>query len=125
MRLAMFVCLGLCACYRGSGSAPTASSPPPAAAYSCFTMTSGGTRGSFCYADPARCESERGAAQADGGSTNTCYRQAPVSCFQLRGDPHPELEMCAAAAADCDLLRRIDRDKSGASADACEWRHSP
>jgi hypothetical protein len=123
MRFALLVCLCLGACYRPSGQAPT-SRPGPRASYSCFAMTSGQTHGSFCYPDRARCESERAAAEADGAATNACYRQAPVSCFQLRGELRPEMEMCAASLRDCDLLRQIDRDKNGASGDACEWRHS-
>jgi hypothetical protein len=122
MRFAfLLACLG--ACYgRGAGSAPPPT-PPPSTSFSCFTMTSGATHGSFCYADPGRCDGERTAAEGDGAATNACYRQSPVACFQLRGDPRPEMEMCAAALADCDLLRTIDRDKSGTTSPACEWRH--
>ena len=104
---------------------PAAGASPvgPSSSFSCFTMTSGQSRGSFCYADAVRCESERVAAQRDGGVTNPCYRQSPVSCFQLRNDARPEMEMCAVSVADCDFLRRIDEGKNGTTAPSCEWRH--
>ena|SRR5215475_9344162 len=110
---------------------PEPQGPPPSppaeagtqSSYSCFTMTSGETRGSFCYADVARCERERAAGQRDGGVTNPCYRQSPVACFQLHNDARPEMEMCAVSVTDCDFLRRIDEGKNGKTAPSCEWRH--
>lgn len=119
----------LVGCYAGPQS------PPPQAygqqpgwrgsdgEWFCTSMQSRATRGSQCFATGERCEDERRRAQSDGVQAWPCRPQSPVSCFQLTDDPSPSMEMCAASAEDCDLLRLIDRDKNGRTGAVCEWRH--
>ena len=93
--------------------------------YFCARLESSAARGSLCFAQWDRCESERRAAEQDGARTVQCTPQSPVACFQLQGDPNPSMEMCAASIEDCDLWRHIDREKNGQTGNACEWRHAP
>jgi hypothetical protein len=103
----------------GEGPGPTPSGPP----YSCTQIRTVTTAGTMCVATADRCERERQDAERDGAQTTPCRPQAPVSCFQLTGDPNPSMEVCAASPEDCDLWRLIDRDKNGRTGAACEWRH--
>jgi hypothetical protein len=121
------------ACYSG----PQQQAPPPASypqeawasqndgQFYCTALESQAARGSQCFPSPERCEDERRRAGADGLAAAPCRPQSPVACFQLAGDPDPGMEMCAATAEDCDLLRLIDQDKHGRTGAACEWRHGP
>ncbi len=101
--------------------------PPQGAAtdWYCTALASAAARGSLCFAQPERCESERRQADADGARSAPCRPQSPVACFQLGGDPNPSMEMCAASVEDCELWRLIDQDKNGRTGTACEWRHAP
>jgi hypothetical protein len=93
------------------------------ASYACFSMRSGDTQGSLCFGSFTRCARERQQATRDGAQTGECRMLAPVSCFQLGGDPNPSNEVCAATPQDCELWRLVDKDKNGATGSACEWRH--
>jgi len=107
--------------------ATTARSPglPAEAVYVCTEVHTPKTDGSFCFATQERCDRERRGAEADGARTSACRPLAPVSCFQLGGDPNPSMEACAETSDDCDLLRLVDKDKNGETGGACEWRHGP
>jgi hypothetical protein len=97
--------------------------PPTPGAYSCALLVGARTRGTLCLPTLDRCERERHDAERDGAQTQPCLPQAPVSCFQIAGDPNPSMEMCGATAEDCDLWRRIDQDRNGRTGSPCEWRH--
>jgi len=106
------------------GSAPRPYAGRPGTdAYSCALLVGATTRGTLCVPTYERCERERRAAEQDGAQTHACAPQAPVSCFQIGGDPNPSMEMCGATAEDCDLWRLIDQDRNGRTAGPCEWRH--
>src|SRR5262249_20105424 len=104
-----------------SNSAATAAPNP--AAYYCTLLRTTATRGTVGLPTLDRCEQERRDAGRDGAQTTPCQPQAPVSCFQLAGDPNPSMEMCGATAEDCDLWRLIDQDRNGRTGGPCEWRH--
>ena len=98
------------------------SSPPGNGVYACTDLDSRETHGSLCFADAARCEDARAAAENDGVRALPCRDQTPVSCFQRGNDPRPEATVCAATADDCDLWRLIDQDKHGQTGAPCVWR---
>jgi hypothetical protein len=109
--------------YRPGPSYASASAAPMAEAYYCALIRTPSTQGTLCVATLDRCERERRAAAKDGAETAPCQPQAPVSCFQLGGDPNPSMEMCGATAEDCDLWRLIDQDQNGRTGGPCDWRH--
>jgi hypothetical protein len=107
--------------------APPPRQPPPyygtptpyggAREHACTDLASATTRGSICFPDLARCEEERRRAANDGLEAQPCRPQSPVACFAGAAG-----ELCAASVEDCELLRLIDRDKSGSTGPACAWR---
>jgi hypothetical protein len=113
--------------YQAAGQPPSGTSgrraEPPGPVYTCFGLRTGNTASSLCFGSHERCETERAQASRDGSSTGACRPLAPVSCFQLGGDPNPSMEVCAETAKDCDLWRLVDQDKNGVTGPGCEWRH--
>jgi hypothetical protein len=88
----------------------------------CFTLSTPQTTTSICGVGFGACERQRQAAASDGQSTTDCVPWSPVACFQLGADPSPEARFCAANLDDCELWRRIDREKNGTTGDACAWK---
>lgn len=130
MRLHLLAIVVVTACAQPQQPPPQYGDPAQGYGYAppeifCTALASEATTGSICVPGAERCETERQRAAADGARTEGCRPQSPVACFQLRGDPNPSMEMCAASVEDCELLRLIDHDKNGPGGGACDWRHGP
>ena len=122
--------LAALACLASSGSSSSSKQPgttPPggqgASGWWCHNEQGPtGKIASQCRPAQNACESERGAAQAEGLAVSECAQVPQVACFQLGGDPAPAAEWCAASVEDCDFWKRIDEQKNGAGGQRCDWR---
>jgi hypothetical protein len=91
-------------------------SPPQDSRLFCHGVAAGDSRSSLCYTGFDRCQRERETSLAGGIEATECTPAvAQIACFQLRGDPNPQMAMCARTVEDCELWRLIENDKHGAS----------
>jgi hypothetical protein len=105
----------------GGGAQPGAAGGAPGQDY-CFSLSTPQTTSSICAVGFGACERQRQGAVADGQKTTDCVPWSPVACFQLGADPSPAARFCAANLEDCELWRRIDKEKNGTTGDACAWK---